>query len=102
MAQIYKQPLAEQDLIDIWLYSFKAWGEMQADKYLDDLDDAFKLLDQQPLLCRERLEFNPPIRIHRHAHHLIVYRVSKGAINILRVLHESMDLDGQLSEADGA
>ncbi len=31
MPRIIKQTLVEQDLIEIWLYTFKEWGEQQAD-----------------------------------------------------------------------
>lgn len=99
MPRIYKQAQSEQDLIDIWLYTFGQWGETQADTYLDDLETALHLLSEQPLICRERTEFTPPVRIHHHAHHLIVYLVEDDGINIVRVLHESMDIDAQLSDA---
>jgi len=100
MPQVCKQALAEQDLIEIWLYTFNEWGEKQADKYLDDLADAFNLLAEQPLQCRERSELNPPVRIHHHAHHLLVYLAFDDGVNIIRVLHERMDIDSQLVEAD--
>ena len=44
MPRIIKQALAEQDLIEIWLYTFNEWGEQQADKYLEDLNAAITLL----------------------------------------------------------
>ena len=96
MPRILKQSLAEQDLIEIWLYTLNEWGEYQADKYLDDLDVAIRLLAEQPLICRERTELNPPVRIHHHAHHLIVYLALEDGINVVRVLHESMDVDGHM------
>lgn len=96
MPRIIKQIQAEQDLLEIWLYTFNEWGEQQADKYLDELDQAIQLLAEQPLMCRERFTFVPPVRIHRHAHHLIVYIALDDGINIIRVLHESMDIDHQL------
>ena len=80
MPDIYKQYLAEQDLIDIWLYTYTEWGEKQADKYLDELEKAITLLSKQPMLCRECREFNPPVRIHRHAHHLLVYQTTEYGI----------------------
>jgi len=98
MPQINKQPLAEQDLINIWLYTFKRWGEIQADKYLDELEQGIKLLASQPLLCRQRDEFNPAVRVHHYAYHLIIYITSNDTITIVRVLHESMDIETQLSE----
>ena len=35
MRIIHTQNLAKKDLQAIWLYSFKNWGEKQADKYFD-------------------------------------------------------------------
>jgi toxin ParE1/3/4 len=96
MPRVAKQVQAEQDLLDIWMYTFNEWGEQQADDYLDELDTAIQLLAEQPLMCRERLELEPPVRIHRHAHHLVVYLALDDGINIVRVLHESMDVDSQL------
>ena len=100
MPRVFKQALAEKDLIDIWLYSFTAWGEKQADMYLDDIAVAFNLLAEQPLQCRERREFSPPVRTHHHAHHLVVYLAIEDGVNIVRVLHESMDVDSHL-KGDG-
>ena len=44
MPRIFKRALVEQDLVNIWLYTFDEWGEKQANKYLDDLDNAIRLL----------------------------------------------------------
>ena len=96
MPGIIKQALVDQDLVEIWLYTFNEWGEKQADKYLDDLDSAIKLLAEQPLISRKRPELDPPVRIHHHGHHLIVDRALDDGISIVRVLHESMDVDGHL------
>ena len=98
MPGIHKRALAEQDLINIWLYTYSEWGEAQAGQYLDDLESAMTLLAEQPLLCREREEFAPPVRIHNHAHHLIVYQALEGSITVIRVLHENMDVDAQLED----
>ena len=44
MPRVITRTQVDQDLIEIWLYTFKEWGEQQADKYLDDLDAAILLL----------------------------------------------------------
>lgn len=98
MYRILKTAEAEQDLINIWSYTYRNWGEEQADIYLDSLEEAFKLLTETPLLCRSRREFVRPVRIHPHAHHLVIYDVLPEIINIVRVLHESMDIEAQLEE----
>lgn len=96
MTVIYKQALAEQDLVNIWLYSWKEWGQVQADAYLDELEQTLQLLAVQPYLGRERTEFNPVVRIHYHAQHLLVYQPLVNGIRLIRVLHKSMDIDAQL------
>ena len=100
MPIIIKQALAEEDLVAIWLYTFNEWGEQQADKYLDDLNAAITLLADQPLICRERTELEPPVRIHHHGHHLIVYLALDNGINLVRLLHESMDVDSHLEDSE--
>ena len=42
--EIRRTPAAEQDLIDIWLYTAREWGADQADLYLDALDAALSRL----------------------------------------------------------
>lgn len=96
------RPKAETDLEKIWLYTVKTWGIEQANFYIDEIDDVFRLLAEQPLLCRAREELSPPVRIHHHAKHLIVYAEAEQSIDIIRILHESMDIEAQLSEEGGA
>lgn len=97
-SSIFRRPLAEEDLIDIWLYTYENWNEDQANRYLNTLENAFKLIAESPLICREREEFLPPVRIHTCAQHLIVYQKVDSGIDILRILHRSMDIDSQLNE----
>ena len=96
MNKIHLRPLAELDLNNIWLYSFQNWGEAQADQYFDQLNKAIELLGSTPLMCRERQKFIPPVRIHHHASHLIIYVATKGSVEVIRVLHESMDIEALL------
>lgn len=37
MRDIRIQNLAEEDLLEIWLYTFEQWNEVQVDDYLDSL-----------------------------------------------------------------
>lgn len=97
MAIVSKQVLAEQDLIDIWLYTWQEWGEKQADAYLDKLEKAMELLAEQPKIGNLRKEFTPPVRLFFHGHHFIVYQIIEGGISVIRVLHASMNIHTQLS-----
>lgn len=48
MHTIYKQVLAKKDLKNIWLYSQKNWGEIQADKYFNELETGIALIAENP------------------------------------------------------
>lgn len=97
MAIVHKQALAEQDLANIWLYTWQEWGEQQADNYLDELEKTINLLAEQPKIGRLRREFTPQVRMFFHAYHFIVYQEIQDGIRVIRVLHKSMDVDAQLS-----
>lgn len=51
---IRKSRRAESDLLEIWRYSFEEWDEKQADKYLDELDEAVCALIDNPELGLNR------------------------------------------------
>ena len=48
MIEIHKQLRARKDLRNMWLYSFKRWGEKQADKYYDEITKGMELLADYP------------------------------------------------------
>lgn len=100
MKKYQLQPAAEQDLESIWLYSANRWGVPQADTYIDDLDECFHLLAEEPQLAPVRREFTPMVRIHSHRQHLIVYALREQGIVIVRVLHQSMEIGPQLAAPD--
>ncbi|MDP6567161.1 MAG: type II toxin-antitoxin system RelE/ParE family toxin [Alphaproteobacteria bacterium] len=89
---------ARADIVDIGLYTQRRWGREQRRKYLSGLETGFARLADNPNLAAERTEFDPPVRIHRHERHLIVYRAKGDGILIIRVLHESMDIAARLPD----
>lgn len=98
MAKFKFSKKAAQDLKDIYQYSYREYGETQADTYIQELEKAFDLLAEDPLHCRERTEFIPSsVRIHHFNKHLIVYINEQDAILIVRLLHEKMDTKKQLN-----
>ncbi len=100
MPRIFKTANAKEDLINIWSYTYKNWGERQADHYHDNLEKACQLLAETPLMCRLREELSSPVRIHHHEHHLIIYIQVDEDIHLIRVLHESMDYERHLTEGN--
>lgn len=79
-------PKALDDLDEIWRYTAENWSLAQADDYIDALTHAFEAILAMPTMARERTEFKPPVRIHLHQSHLIIYSVGKDHITVLRLL----------------
>lgn len=46
--KIHRLARAEEDLTEIWRYSFETWGEAQADRYYDALVQGIDLLAKNP------------------------------------------------------
>jgi toxin ParE1/3/4 len=98
-ARLVLTPTAEQDLTEIWTCSARQWSQAQADIYLTGLFDAFDLLRRFPELARPRAEFRPPVRIHRHAGHLILYLYDEAVVTIVRVRSVRENWRAALDEA---
>ena len=93
-------PAAQSDLEDIWLYTAQRWSVAQADRYTDILEDTLERLVFMPQMARERVEFEPPVRIHPSAEHLIVYRIEQDRLVVLRVLGAGQDWQAILRALD--
>ncbi|PCK09226.1 MAG: hypothetical protein COA42_05050 [Alteromonadaceae bacterium] len=50
MYKIHPQVKARSDIKKIWLYSYKNFGVIQADKYFDELDAGMDTLRDNPLI----------------------------------------------------
>lgn len=92
MLRVDKLPLAELDLIDIWIYGCETWGAVQADSYADSIEHTLNALAVSPKKSRIRKNFCPPIRICHHVSHMIIYTIEENSITVIRVLHKSMDV----------
>jgi len=91
MADIYKHSLAEEDLINIWLYTYEKWGEMQADTYLDQLTAGFDLLSNNPQIGKRCDYIRKEYRCFQIKNHIVYYLLNAYQIDIIRILHESME-----------
>lgn len=84
--------VAEDDIIRIYLDGARLFGPEQAERYHHELESVFDLIGHNPKLARQRHEITPPVRIHPHRSHLIVYLDDEhGGVLILRVRHSHED-----------
>jgi len=89
---------AENDLIEIYRYGFINYGENKADQYIETLKEKCQFLTDMPNLCPNRDEFNPPVKIHHHRKHLIIYVIEDDDILIVRVLHDRMEIQQHMEK----
>ena len=89
-------PSAKSDLIDIWYYSVETWGEKQAEKYLQDVEDKLNQIADNPRLEKHRPEIVLGYYSFPVQKHIIFYLISNSYIDIIGILHGKMDIDKNL------
>ena len=82
---------AQQDLIDIYLYTVKNFGAHRAEKYHDGFSEQFDTLAQNPLHGHAFDMVGEGRRRWLYQSHAIYYRPSSSGILVLRVLHQGQD-----------
>ena len=87
---------ALEDPRSIARYTEENWGREQRNKYLSKLDATIQLIVDEPQLGRACDEIRKGYRKHHVGLHLIFYRQTTSHIEIIRILHESMDVDSHL------
>jgi len=92
--------LAENDLEQIWLYTFHEWGIEQADKYTHLLLSRFSWLSENPRLGKRRDDIKPDYYCFPEGRHLIFYTLTKSGIDIIGIPHQNMDIIGHFDAVD--
>jgi len=94
--EVALRPKACADLDDIWDYTVGTWGYDQAEKYLRNVNGTFQTLAEKPALGRIYDAVYPGLRVYPSGRHLIVYFVTAKGIDVVRVLHDRMDIASHL------
>ncbi len=82
---------AKIDLKDIYQYGLRQWGQVQSDRYLENIKDQLWSLREQPLIGVDRSELLPDVRSLPIESHTLFYRVTTDRVEIIRVLHGRQD-----------
>ena len=99
MAKVIWRQKAIHDLNDIWEYTFENWSENQADKYYAAIKIACKEIGEHPDLGKTYIDISRNLLGFKSGKHIIFYRsVSENQIEIIRILHEQMDLKNRLTK----
>jgi toxin ParE1/3/4 len=92
--------LAEQDLQDIWLYTFNEWDIERADTYLTSLMNRFEWLCGQPGSGRKRDDVKEGYFSFPEGEHVIFYTMTDGIVDIIGIPHHSMDIVSHFGAED--
>ncbi len=84
------KPRAYLDLKEIYRFSAREFGIIRAQQYIKDFNTATKKLSANPLLGYS-YTYNREYRIYKLVSHLIFYRILQNDIEVVRILHKSMD-----------
>ena len=89
---------AVSDLEDIWLYTVEKWSIEQADRYYSLLFDEINFICKNVDSGKSMDHVRKGYRASKVKSHLIFYRVTNDIIEIIRILHERMDIDNRLAD----
>ncbi|WP_035668545.1 type II toxin-antitoxin system RelE/ParE family toxin [Flavobacterium sp. 83] len=97
MAKYYLTNLAVNDLAEIWNYTYEEWSEKQANKYYKLILESCQELANYPSFGKNYELVQSDLLGYKANHHIIFFRIiSAKEIEILRILHERMDLKSKL------
>ena len=89
---------AIKDLEEIWLYSFENWSVEQADRYHGLIYKEIEFLALNPGSGKNMQHLREGYRTSKVKSHLIFYRHSSSEIEVIRILHEHMDIPNRLND----
>lgn len=92
MKQLAVAAAARDDLRNVARYTERKWGAAQARRYLDALRGRLALLRERPRLGRPREDLAQGLRSLPCGRHVIFYKDTEERIEVIRILHASMDV----------
>lgn len=89
---------AIDDLDEIWFYTFQSWSVEQADRYHNLIYREVAFLASKPSAGKKMDHVRSGYRSAKVKSHIIFYKYSSAEIEIVRILHESMDIPNRLND----
>lgn len=85
-------PEALEDRKDIVAYTLATWGVEQARKYNQKIRNALAAIRTNPRIGKPHPQLPSIYQVFHAERHYIVYRVDGTRIEVVRILHDQMDL----------
>ena len=91
---------AHYDLREIEDYSLRKWGRKVADRYLEDIQTALSLLQENPDLLQDKFAISTHFKFYRVREHFLVCIKLKDVLLVLTIKHGKMDLSSRIGELE--
>ena len=103
MPEYQLAPDAEDDLLEIAIYTIETWGVEQADVYESAFDRCFRAIARGEARSSEPIPHRPELHVTRCQHHYVFFVHTRDSpALIVAILHENMDLMTRIGERLGA
>lgn len=89
---------ANNDLEKIWLYTYENWSIEQADRYINLIFNEIEYIALNPENGENYSHVRKKYYKTRVKSHFIFYKSKKQEIEIIRILHQRMDIESRLNE----
>lgn len=90
--------MAVADLDEIWYYTVKKWSVEQANRYYDLIFEEIGYICKKPHTGKIMDDIRKGYRVSKVKSHLIYYKVVNDTVEIIRILHERMDIENRLGD----
>ena len=89
-------PRAKADIDEIWDYTVAHWNLEQAETYIRWIQAAIEVIAAEPETGRSCEAVRAGYRKHSVGSHIIFFRLTRGGIDVVRILHGRMDFERHL------
>ena len=90
---------AVEDINNIWIYPVENWSVAQADRYYNLIYDEIEYIVNNFDMARDCGKIRKSYKYSKVKSHLIFFKKDKmNEIEVVRVLHEKMDVESRLIE----
>ena len=94
--QLVYTPAAQADLDAIWEYTVSAWGVAQAKRYLRSIEVTGQAIAAGEKMTQPADYIRPSYRKVSVGRHTLYLITQPEQIEVVRILHQRMDVDSQL------
>jgi toxin ParE1/3/4 len=99
MAEYIINEKALEDLNNIWIYTSENWSVEQANRYYNLIVDEIEYVSENFLVTKDFGNVRKNYKFSKVKSHLVFYKKTGNTeMEVVRILHERMDIKNRISE----